>query len=109
MTVVISNLYMGTVISYMTVIKLKLVPNSISLLVSNYENDKQQCQMKTLKNHPMLHSFYVRKHIVNYSILNKTWNQFHNLEFYQIILQQNWWMDQLTPRILNERSKGNYW
>jgi len=53
MTVVLSNLYMGTVTSYMTVNKLKPIPNSLEELTADFDNYPRECLLTMGKNHPM--------------------------------------------------------
>ncbi len=59
MTVVLVNLYMSTLTSYLTVVKLKPIPNSLEDLVYNYEH-KGQCLLTMQKGSHILSKFYVR-------------------------------------------------
>ena len=54
MMVILSNLYMGTVTSSMTVVKLEPIPNSIEELVINYDESGKECLVTMQKDHPVL-------------------------------------------------------
>ena len=54
MTVVLSNLYMGTVTSYLTVNKLKPIPNSLEELTADFdEHPHRECLLTMGKDHPV--------------------------------------------------------
>ena len=53
MTVVLSNLYMGTVTSYLTVNKLKPIPNSLEELTADLDKLSQKCLLTMGKDHPV--------------------------------------------------------
>jgi len=53
MTVVLSNLYMGTVTSYLTVNKLKPIPNSLEELTADFDEYPQKCLLTMGKDHPV--------------------------------------------------------
>ena len=53
MTVVLSNLYMGTVTSYLTVNKLKPIPNSLEELTADFDDYPRDCLLTMGKDHPV--------------------------------------------------------
>lgn len=63
MMVILTNLYMSTLTSYLTVIKLKPIPNSMEDLAFNYEH-QDECLLTMQKGHLLLQTFSVRDKIV---------------------------------------------
>jgi len=59
MTVVLANLYMSTVTSFMTVVKLKPIPNSLEELTNMYDDQGQECLITTQKGQPWLSTISV--------------------------------------------------
>jgi len=57
MTIVLVNLYGSTLISYLTVTKLKSIPNSLEELAASYEH--QKCLLTMQKSHFILTTFQV--------------------------------------------------
>ena len=43
MTVILANLYMSTITSFMTVVKLEPIPNSLEELTFNYDESGKEC------------------------------------------------------------------
>ncbi len=59
MTVILANLYMSTVTSFMTVIKLEPIPNSPEELTFNYHEIGEECLVTIQKDHTVLKIIYV--------------------------------------------------
>ena len=60
MTVVLANLYMSTVTSFMTVIKLKPIPNSLEELTDSFDGKAHECLITSQKGQPWLNTISVR-------------------------------------------------
>ena len=60
MTVVLANLYMSTVTSFMTVVKLKPIPNSLEELTDSFDAKAQECLVTFQKGQPWLNTISVR-------------------------------------------------
>ncbi len=58
MTVILANLYMSTLTSYLTTVKLNPIPNSLKELVYNHEH-WDECLITMQKGHALLQTFYV--------------------------------------------------
>ena len=59
MTVVLANLYMSTVTSFMTVVKLKPIPNSLEELTDSFDGKAQECLVTFQKGQPWLNTISV--------------------------------------------------
>jgi len=54
MMVILANLYMSTITSFMTVVKLEPIPNSLEELTFNYDESGKECLVTMQKDHPVL-------------------------------------------------------
>jgi len=59
MTVVLINLYTGTITSYLTVTKLEPIATTLEDLVNHYEQRHKKCMLTMQKGHPLMYKLRV--------------------------------------------------
>ena len=72
MTVVLINAYTSTLTSFLTVVKLEPIPDTLEEMVAYYEENNDKCLLTMQQGHPLILRFNVtnkKKNPVYYKIL----------------------------------------